>query len=115
MLREYERGERTSQNKGKKMDAPIELRSMAPHVHVARGSSYAKLLVWATRVCALSLILNWLLTDMVTELASLAFKLSDPVWAGMRFENISNDLKCILFEKYGFFIPKKPNSCVPVV
>ena len=28
--------------------------------------------------------------------------------AGMRFEIISNDLKCILFEKYGFFQIKSP-------
>jgi hypothetical protein len=27
---------------------------------------------------------------------------------GMRFENISNDLKCILFEKYGFLFQKSP-------
>jgi hypothetical protein len=26
----------------------------------------------------------------------------------MRFENISNDLKCILFEKYGFLFLKSP-------
>src|SRR5271156_1708431 len=26
----------------------------------------------------------------------------------MRFENISNDLKCILFEKYGFLFQKSP-------
>jgi hypothetical protein len=26
----------------------------------------------------------------------------------MRFENISNDLKCILFEKYGFIFQKSP-------
>ena len=28
--------------------------------------------------------------------------------AGMRFEIISNDLKCILFEKYGFLFQKSP-------
>jgi hypothetical protein len=27
---------------------------------------------------------------------------------GMRFENILNDLKCILFEKYGFLFQKSP-------
>ena len=30
------------------------------------------------------------------------------LWAGMRFENISNDLKCILSEKYGFLFLKSP-------
>jgi hypothetical protein len=30
------------------------------------------------------------------------------VSSGMRFENISNDLKCILFEKYGFLFQKSP-------
>lgn len=30
-----------SQNEERKMGAPIELRSMAPRAHVARGSNYA--------------------------------------------------------------------------
>jgi hypothetical protein len=41
----------------------------------------------------------------VGERAAMVFGYRQPA---MRFENISNDLKCILFEKYGFLFLKSP-------
>jgi hypothetical protein len=43
----------------------------------------------------------------VASLGTFSRKL-DELCSGMRFEIISNDLKCILFEKYGFLKIKSP-------
>lgn len=66
------------------MGALIELRSMPPRRPCGPWLELCELLVWATRVCALSLILKWLVTDMITEFASLTFKPSDPEFDEVR-------------------------------